>query len=123
MRILIAEDETIIRLDLRQLLERAGYEVVAEAKDGEEAVALARAAGGGEPGVRAAGEGERGGGRRRADGRGGVTEAEQPNAARVRRIFSAFGHDRKASAAAFDRDTMWRVPGDPAMSGEYHGRV
>src|SRR5947209_18959350 len=44
MRILIAEDETIIRLDLRQLLERAGYEVVAEAKDGEEAVALARTA-------------------------------------------------------------------------------
>src|SRR5947209_13849483 len=42
MRILIAEDETIIRLDLRQLLERAGYNVVAEAKDGEEAVALAR---------------------------------------------------------------------------------
>ena len=44
MKILIAEDETIIRLDLKQLLERAGYEVVAEAKDGEEAVALARAA-------------------------------------------------------------------------------
>jgi response regulator NasT len=44
MRILIAEDETIIRLDLKQLLERAGYDVVAEAKDGEEAVALARAA-------------------------------------------------------------------------------
>ena len=43
MRILIAEDETIIRLDLKQLLERAGYDVVAEAKDGEEAVALARA--------------------------------------------------------------------------------
>ena len=42
VRILIAEDETIIRLDLKQLLERAGYEVVAEAKDGEEAVALAR---------------------------------------------------------------------------------
>ena len=42
MRILIAEDETIIRLDLRDLLERAGYEVVAEARDGEEAVALAR---------------------------------------------------------------------------------
>src|SRR5436309_1122020 len=42
MRILIAEDETIIRLGLRQLLERAGYDVVAEAKDGEEAVALAR---------------------------------------------------------------------------------
>ena len=42
MRILLAEDETIIRLDLRGLLERAGYEVVAEARDGEEAVALAR---------------------------------------------------------------------------------
>jgi response regulator NasT len=42
MRILVAEDETIIRLDLRGLLERAGYEVVAEARDGEEAVALAR---------------------------------------------------------------------------------
>lgn len=41
MRILIAEDETIIRLDLRELLERAGHEVVAEARDGEEAVALA----------------------------------------------------------------------------------
>jgi response regulator NasT len=43
MRILIAEDETIIRLDLRDLLERAGHEVVAEARDGEEAVAFARA--------------------------------------------------------------------------------
>ncbi len=41
MRILIAEDETIIRLDLRDLLERAGHEVVGEARDGEEAVALA----------------------------------------------------------------------------------
>ncbi|MDQ2983626.1 MAG: response regulator [Actinomycetota bacterium] len=39
---LVAEDETIIRLDLRGLLERAGFDVVAEAKDGEEAVALAR---------------------------------------------------------------------------------
>jgi response regulator NasT len=42
MRILLAEDETIIRLDLRTLLERAGYTVVAEARDGEEAVALSR---------------------------------------------------------------------------------
>ncbi|MBJ7247717.1 MAG: response regulator, partial [Thermoleophilia bacterium] len=41
VRILIAEDETIIRLDLRTLLEKAGHEVVAEARDGEEAVALA----------------------------------------------------------------------------------
>src|SRR5215216_1761558 len=42
MRILVAEDETIIRLDLKDLLERAGFEVCAEARDGEEAVALAR---------------------------------------------------------------------------------
>ena len=42
MRILIAEDETIIRMDLRDLLERAGFDVCAEAKDGEEAVDLAR---------------------------------------------------------------------------------
>jgi response regulator NasT len=41
MRILIAEDETIIRLDLRGALEAAGYEV-REARDGSEAVALAR---------------------------------------------------------------------------------
>jgi two-component system, response regulator PdtaR len=41
-RILIAEDETIIRLDLRDLLERAGFEVCAEARDGEEAIELAR---------------------------------------------------------------------------------
>ncbi len=42
MRVLLAEDETIIRLDLRDLLERAGLEVCAEAKNGEEAVELAR---------------------------------------------------------------------------------
>lgn len=41
-RILIAEDETIIRLDLREILERSGFEVCGEARDGEEAVALAR---------------------------------------------------------------------------------
>ena len=44
MRVLIAEDETIIRLDLRDLLERSGLEVCAEAHDGEEAVELARSA-------------------------------------------------------------------------------
>jgi len=43
VRVLVAEDETIIRLDLRDLLERSGFEVCAEARDGEEAVALARA--------------------------------------------------------------------------------
>ena len=41
MRILIGEDETIIRLDLRGLLEHAGYEVCAEARTGREAVELA----------------------------------------------------------------------------------
>src|SRR4051812_42092770 len=41
MRILIAEDETIIRLDLRGALEAEGYEV-REARDGAEAVELAR---------------------------------------------------------------------------------
>ena len=41
-RILVAEDETLIRLDLRQLLEGAGFEICAEARDGEEAVELAR---------------------------------------------------------------------------------
>ncbi len=41
-RILVAEDETIIRLDLKAMLERAGFEVCAEARDGDEAVRLAR---------------------------------------------------------------------------------
>jgi AmiR/NasT family two-component response regulator len=41
-RVLICEDETIIRLDLRDLLERSGFEVCAEAHDGEQAVELAR---------------------------------------------------------------------------------
>jgi two-component system, response regulator PdtaR len=40
-RILVAEDETIIRLDLRELLESAGFEICAEARDGLEAVELA----------------------------------------------------------------------------------
>jgi two-component system, response regulator PdtaR len=41
-RVLIAEDETIIRLDLKDLLQRAGFDVCGEAKDGLEAVELAR---------------------------------------------------------------------------------
>jgi response regulator NasT len=44
MKVLIGEDETLIRLDLRGMLERAGYSVVAEARDGEQAVELARSA-------------------------------------------------------------------------------
>ena len=42
MRILIAEDETIIRLDLRELLEKARLRGRRRGTDGEEAVALAR---------------------------------------------------------------------------------
>jgi response regulator NasT len=41
MKVLIAEDETLIRLDLRGMLESAGLEVCAEARDGVEAVELA----------------------------------------------------------------------------------
>ena len=41
-RVLIGEDETIIRLDLRGMLEEAGMEVCAEARDGLEALELAR---------------------------------------------------------------------------------
>jgi AmiR/NasT family two-component response regulator len=40
-RVLIAEDEALIRLDLREMLIEEGYEVVGEAGDGEAAVRLA----------------------------------------------------------------------------------
>lgn len=40
-RVLIAEDETLIRMDLREMLEEEGYEVL-EAADGEAAIRLAR---------------------------------------------------------------------------------
>lgn len=40
MRIVIAEDEALIRMDLREMLEEEGHEVVAEARDGAEAVAF-----------------------------------------------------------------------------------
>lgn len=42
LRVLVAEDEALIRLDLVELLTDEGYHVVAEAGDGEEALALAR---------------------------------------------------------------------------------
>jgi AmiR/NasT family two-component response regulator len=41
-RVLIAEDEALIRLDLKEMLEEEGYAVVGEAADGEQAVDLAR---------------------------------------------------------------------------------
>ncbi len=42
LRIVIADDEPIIRLDLKNMLESVGYEVVAEAGDGAKAVEAAR---------------------------------------------------------------------------------
>src|ERR671919_1454363 len=41
-RVLLAEDEALIRLDLKEMLEEEGYEVIGEAGDGEAAVRLAR---------------------------------------------------------------------------------
>lgn len=41
-RIIIAEDEPLIRLDLTEALTEEGYEVVGEAADGEQAIALAQ---------------------------------------------------------------------------------
>ncbi|HEX6469186.1 MAG TPA: response regulator [Streptosporangiaceae bacterium] len=40
-RVVIAEDEALIRLDLKEMLEEDGYQVVGEAGDGETAVRLA----------------------------------------------------------------------------------
>ncbi|WP_405732277.1 response regulator [Streptomyces sp. NBC_01537] len=40
-RVVIAEDEALIRLDLKEMLEEEGYSVVGEAGDGETAVKLA----------------------------------------------------------------------------------
>jgi len=41
-RIVIADDEPLIRIDLRETLESLGYEVVGEAADGKHAVEVAR---------------------------------------------------------------------------------
>lgn len=42
VRVVIAEDEAIIRLDLKETLEEEGYEVVGETGRGDEAVALVK---------------------------------------------------------------------------------
>ncbi len=42
-RVLIAEDEALIRLDLKEMLEEEGYAVVAEVGDGQQAVEQAEA--------------------------------------------------------------------------------
>jgi len=41
VRILVAEDEALIRMDLVEMLQGAGYEVVAEATNGQSAIELA----------------------------------------------------------------------------------
>ena len=43
IRIVVAEDEALIRLDLAEMLTEAGYDVVAQASNGEQAVDLSRA--------------------------------------------------------------------------------
>ena len=40
-KILIAEDESIIRMDIKMMLEDHGYDVVGEAGDGDRAIELA----------------------------------------------------------------------------------
>ena len=42
LRIVVAEDEAIIRLDLAEMLVESGYEVVGQASNGEQAVELTR---------------------------------------------------------------------------------
>ena len=42
-RVLVAEDEALIRLDLAEMLKEEGYEVVGQAGDGQEAVDMAEA--------------------------------------------------------------------------------
>ena len=42
MRVLIAEDEALIRMDLREMLLEEGHDVVGEARDGAEAITLAQ---------------------------------------------------------------------------------
>ena len=41
LRIMVAEDEALIRMDLIEMLTESGYQVVGEASNGEEAIALA----------------------------------------------------------------------------------
>lgn len=41
LRVVVAEDEALIGLDLKEMLQEEGYEVTGEASDGETAVKLA----------------------------------------------------------------------------------
>ena len=42
LRILLADDEAILRLDLREMLADAGHKIVGETANGQEAVKLAK---------------------------------------------------------------------------------
>ncbi len=42
MKVVIGEDEALIRMDMKEMLQEAGHEVVGEAADGEQAIKLAR---------------------------------------------------------------------------------
>ncbi len=42
-RVVIAEDEALIRMDLAEMLAEEGYDVVGQAGDGQKAIELARA--------------------------------------------------------------------------------
>lgn len=42
LRVLVVDDESLIRMDIAEMLEDAGYEVVAEGENGEQAIELAR---------------------------------------------------------------------------------
>ena len=42
MRVLIVDDESLIRMDLRDIIESCGHEVVAEGTNGVEALALCK---------------------------------------------------------------------------------
>lgn len=42
LRVLVVDDESLIRMDITEMLEDAGYDVVAEGENGEQAIELAR---------------------------------------------------------------------------------
>ena len=43
MKVVLADDEALIRLDIREMLTEVGHEVAGEANNGEDAVAMTRA--------------------------------------------------------------------------------
>lgn len=43
MKVVLADDEALIRLDIREMLTEGGHEVAGEANNGEDAVAMTRA--------------------------------------------------------------------------------